>query len=523
MASVAAMETENKADAEVGQLRTGAVHGSTQDPSLAVPHNETRPSTATPIDAKGRGHKFDDHSNLWPLSSCFSDPNDRRAFLVLVASVLYFLGQGVIVVALKLLINERIGGKAEKPTTESALVDLTNTFLYAASSFICGRYLTGLSDHLGRKPLLVLAGVVMIATRIIYINAHTRGQFYAAGVLGGCFDCFFYTAMAWMCDLFHDVGTFLLYPLNMQFIITTYFLEYQIKKRNKRVGIFIGLCGGLSLTISAPSGSFIAVYEGLLVPFYVSVGLFAASIIAIILLPVDDTLGIQKSAGDMWYIFGSPSTSDGTSVHSDVSITKHQEEVQHRSAGGSKRGLPASWSKYLKRHFPISPGSIELMRQASRTPMDWVVVFLMFCIPALLGMVLVQFCLALFGWPPTISSLAVFSVGFCMGLFGPILLNLYQPVPLAARAMCLFTSGIVLLSVAGSGVDAAPIIGKSGLSCVIFSVDVDNDVCFSGGFGIACVALGTSWIPALQSNITTQYPANMHGKLIPVIKDIQSF
>jgi hypothetical protein len=201
------MEQNHKIDAEERHLETENVSdkGKEQNPSR-IRGNEARPAPSVePTGTARRDSKYE-HSSLWLLSSCFADLNDRRAFLVLLASVLYFLGQGVIVVALKLLINERIGGRAEKPTTESALVDLTNTFLYAASSFICGRYLTGLSDHLGRKPLMVLAGVAMIATRIIYVNAVTRGQFYAAGVLGGCFDCFFYTAMAWMCDLFHDVS-----------------------------------------------------------------------------------------------------------------------------------------------------------------------------------------------------------------------------------------------------------------------------------------------------------------------------
>jgi hypothetical protein len=42
------------------------------------------------------------------------------------------------------------------------------------------------------------------------------------------------------------------------------------------------------------------------------------------------------------------------------------------------------------------------------------------------------------------------------------------------------------------------------MPCVTF-------MCLPGGLGIACVAMGTSWIPSLQTNLTTQYGQDTQG------------
>lgn len=46
-----------------------------------------------------------------------------------------------------------------------------------------------------------------------------------------------------------------------------------------------------------------------------------------------------------------------------------------------------------------------------------------------------------------------------MGVTSPILLTFFQPVPLAFRAIFMFTIGLILMSIAGTGLNEAPLIG----------------------------------------------------------------
>ena len=106
---------------------------------------------------------------------------------------------------LKLLINKRIAGDANEPNSDSAFVDATNIFLYSLMSFLCGRYNSGLSDYIGRKPMLISALAFLILTRIIYINSTSAAGFYIGAIVGGAFDSFYYTGLSWVCDYYPNV------------------------------------------------------------------------------------------------------------------------------------------------------------------------------------------------------------------------------------------------------------------------------------------------------------------------------
>ena len=69
-------------------------------------------------------------------------------------------------------------------------------------------------------------------------------------------------------------------------------------------------------------------------------------------------------------------------------------------------------------------------------------------------------------------------------------MNRYSPIPLAFRTMVVFTLGLVILSVSGTGMQAGQYIGIAG---------------------IICFALGTSWVPALQTNLLSQYGPDIQG------------
>ena len=173
----------------------------------------------------------------------------------------------------------------------------------------------------------------------------------------------------------------------------------------------MGVVLGLSLTISAPLGAVLATNISLVFPLIISPLLAAFGILLLAIIPVDDTLGVRKDPdSEIFLLFG-------------------------------KRGVPRKVWAYLLHHFPISSGSFEIMQSASKTPLDWATNFVMHTVPALFSLIMVQFCLAVFHWSPTVASIAVFSIGLTLGIFGPINLTLFNPIPLAFYAMCIFTIG----------------------------------------------------------------------------------
>jgi hypothetical protein len=54
--------------------------------------------------------------------------------------------------------------------------------------------------------MLIFAACIAILTRLIYLGSYTPAGFYVAAVIGGGFDCFYFTALAWVCDYYPDVS-----------------------------------------------------------------------------------------------------------------------------------------------------------------------------------------------------------------------------------------------------------------------------------------------------------------------------
>lgn len=320
----------------------------------------------------------------------------------------------------------------------SAFLDASVSFVHSFMCFIFGRYTSGMGDYLGRKPVLITSTVSFILTRFIYLNAQSSSGFIFGAILGGAFDCVYFTSLAWVCDLFPE-GT----------------------RRSKRVGLFTGVVGGLAFVVGIPAGALLA-QRGLELPLKLAMcgGFFC--LILLLVLPVDDTLGIKPSAS--------------------------QESLPAMSfCSGSRRHLPSSWKSYLWSNFPVNSHAYELILKA-KYPLDWLTNFLMHITSGLLNLILIQYCLAVYNWSAVVASAAVLSVGICLGLFAPALLHRFSPVPLAFYAMILFTIGHILLSISGTGISIAPLIGA---------------------LGIICFAMGTSWVPALQTNLLSQYSADI--------------
>lgn len=422
-------------DIEVPSLLLRNDHSSSNYQTLDTPsqissnfESSSYPSSSSPLPSYTA-------TILLSFCCCMKQISDRKASLVILAGVLYYFAIGLTSISLSLLINQRIAGNPEEPNSESVLVQSTVVFIHSTTSFIVGRYTSGLGDYIGRKPVLIASSLICVLSRYVYYSAHTAEVFYFAAILSGCLDLFYFSSLAWICDLFREGP-----------------------QRSKRVGIFSGTVGGLTLTIAAPLGAVLAKYVSAGFPFVISPLLSLACTVLLIIMPVEDTLGAKKDPSQLFYIT-------------------------------STRAIPSNWKKYLVTHFPVSFGAWEVIKRAKH-PLDWLTNFLMHITTSIMLMIFIQYLFVVFNWSAPIASGAVLFVGLCLGVFAPTLLHHYNPIPLAFYAMSFYTLGLTLLSIAGTGLENIEALGA---------------------IGIICLGLGISWVPALQSNLTTQYPADVQG------------
>ena len=93
------------------------------------------------------------------------------------------------------------GTHAFKASHQSVFILNTANFINSACRVVFTKYLSRLSDYVGRKPLLFMATFsALIRTFIIY-EATTPGEIYFAAFLYGTFDLSLPIAQAWICDV----------------------------------------------------------------------------------------------------------------------------------------------------------------------------------------------------------------------------------------------------------------------------------------------------------------------------------
>eukprot|EP01031_Cornospumella_fuschlensis_P024486 gene24486-29595_t len=368
------------------------------------------------IDSQRRGEfaKASDYDpdNISMLKCLLSNARDREVALLIAVSVVYFLGVTVSTFPLILLVNERIAGDAEDPNSESVFVYTTINILNTIMTFLTARYTSGLGDYVGRKPVLIAAVLFFALSRAIYLGAHTPGVFYIGAVISGSFECFYYSMLAWICDLFPDP-----------------------RRRSKRVGFFVGMCAGFAFVIGVPLGVVLAQNQSVELPVFVSILLVLCSALGIGLLPVDDTLGVKAD--------------------------------HHVSPFSwcSKRALPRDMTSFLVDNFPIGTGAFALIKQA-RQPLDWLSNLLMHANAGLANLILLQYCLAVFDWSAIQAAAGVLSIGIGLAFFSPFLLHRYSTVPVIFYTFVGFTVGLIFLSVAGAGLAFSQVLGSVGILCI---------------------------------------------------------
>lgn len=380
---------------------------------------------------------------LWSCCfCCFKDNNDRRTGIIIVLATLHYFSIAISAIPLLLLINARIAGSAQNPNSESAFVAATVSFVHSVLSFLFGRYTAGLGDYVGRKPVIILSAMFFICSRILYLQSKSAGGFYVAAVIGGIFECYYFAMLAWVCDLFPEAS-----------------------RRSKRIGVFTGILGGFSFTFGVPIGSVLGTRISPSFPLRLSIVLSAISMLGVFLVPVNDKLGMKAL----------PSASHKTFL------------------GG--RHFPVNLRAYAISHFPFSLGGWKLI-MAAEHPTDWMVNFLMHSCTGVLNLIYIQFCFAVYHWSAVGAAGAVLVIGLCLGIESPILLDRYNPVPLAFYSICSFTTGFFLISISGTGIGVGQYIGIAG---------------------IICVACGVVLVPSLHSIIYAQYSHDVKGDVSGVL------
>lgn len=321
-------------------------------------HDDTETMTEPTTNLRdGEEHKKE---NQLAFCCCIDKFVDRQTALIILCAVMYFVPVTITTIPLKLLMNKRIAGDAEEPNSESAFVDNTVSVIHAFVSFFAGRYSSGLSDFTGRKPVLISSCIGMILSRIIYLQAQNPAGFYFGALIGGVMDCYYFTALSWICDVFPE-GT----------------------RRSKRIGMFTGVVGGLAFTIGVPFGAVIASVKSPEFGMKLSILLSILCIFVLIIVPVDDTMCLvakadpggagPDSSSETEPNLGAAATtsrnslniSDGRiSMISRNSLSVDISEIPRLVVWG-KRSVPGDLWLYLKVHFPISMSSFALMQKVS--------------------------------------------------------------------------------------------------------------------------------------------------------------
>ena len=320
-----------------------------------------------------------------------------------VSTFLYFIAIGLSSVSLIFLINERIAGDFSEPSSRSIFVQTTSVFLNNASSFLCLRYNSGMGDFIGRKPIICISSISLIITRLLYTRAHLPGHFFVIAIIAGATESYYFSVVAWMCDIF---------PIHAE--------------RSKYYGIFTGIAGLAGVVLGAPLGAALSIAIRPTAPFLLSTIFALGCAVVTILNPCCDTLTLKSME---------PSTYRMISAH---------------------RAIPENISKFFFLHFPITKSSIRICMESKKS-LDWITFGVAQWTWAVLVLITVQFLLKVFDWSPAISSLCLILMGLSLAVFVPLLQNHFEPISLSFYSMGVQALGFLLLCVAGTGQSASPI------------------------------------------------------------------
>lgn len=309
--------------------------------------------------------------------------------LLYLASFFNFLSLALTIVSVVGKVCLVLGGTTTTVNTTTSFVTVTSYFLSTCCKLLFAKYDTSLSDHVGRKPIMVLSCFAFILSRVLIMSSNSAGQFYLAAICLGCCDVFYAVSIAYLSDIL--VGA-------------------DAEQRGKAIGIQAGLSIGMGFTIGVPVGAVLQEQYSINLPFYAAIGVSCLSVVCVLLIPAPDTLGL---------------------VHED-----------------KMRRLPSPLKAFLIEHNPLS--GIGLIFKASGSPLDWLSNFLGQVAQQILQSTFLLFVQGALHYSPSQSGEAFAFIGISIAIFSPFLIGRYEERALVSNGLATQIVGYCLLSIAGS-------------------------------------------------------------------------
>jgi len=317
----------------------------------------------------------------------------KEVCTIYVVLFINILALGIAVVPFIAKTEYVISGKEFEVTSESAFVFATTQLINAGIKFSSSKAVSGLSDHVGRKPVLVLASIMFFFARFVIVSSASSGMLYLASFISGLADIVLPVTQAWLCDLLEN------------------------RDRGKSFGILVGFGYGMGFAIGLPMGGVIAQKVSTNTALWISAILPCVNAVFILFCAVPDTYGI---------------------IDEGQLVRRHTTHA---------RRLPPNLWKFLVQNNPLS--AFALMKKADINVWDWgsyVFGQLSFKIYQTLLILFLQDIMAL---TQTEAGVVLCLVGLLVAVISPSLLTRYTERPLLFYGMSIQVAAYSMLSIAG--------------------------------------------------------------------------
>jgi hypothetical protein len=170
-------------------------------------------------------------------------------------------------------------------------------------------------------------------------------------------------------------------------------------------------------------------------------------LLMLLLVPIDDTLGIISPSYSPSAPLPSPDATVIPTSESDHQSINDHAAVQQPSLG-NPRHLPRDMAQFLAEHLPLSWKTIELCR-GTRQPWDWVGNLLVHSSIKTLRLLIVQYLFVICDFGPLVVGGCSIFLGLISFVTLPLLLSRYTSESLIGITLLGSSIGFLLLSAAG--------------------------------------------------------------------------
>ena len=178
------------------------------------------------------------------------------------ASFLNFFALAITLVPTISKICTVLAGSPAAVTADTAFVTVNCFVLGNVFKLIFAKWDAALSDHVGRKLVMVMSCAAFAVRCGLILSAKSAGAFYAGAIVFGALDVYYAVAIAYLADMTGE-------------------------ERGKAIGVQTGISVGLGFTIGVPLGAVLQDAD-LSLPFYVAIAAIIAAALVSIAIPHPD-------------------------------------------------------------------------------------------------------------------------------------------------------------------------------------------------------------------------------------------